>query len=133
METPRETKPRIARARELRRKMSLPEVLLWSGLRGGRLDGLKFRRQHPIGPYVIDFYCPSAQLAVEVDGWSHATEQRPDEDQIRDERLAERGIFTLRIPATEVLRSVDDTLATIRETARPWTINPPPSGGGVGP
>jgi very-short-patch-repair endonuclease len=113
--------------------MSLPEVLLWTALRGGRLDGLKFRRQHPVGPYVIDFYCPAAHLAVEIDGWSHATEDRPEKDEIRDLRLADRGIFTLRIPAAEVLRSVDDTLSTILETARPWKLNPPPSGGGVGP
>jgi very-short-patch-repair endonuclease len=113
--------------------MSLPEVLLWTALRGARLDGLKFRRQHPVGPYVLDFYCPAAHLAVEIDGWSHGAEDRPEQDAIRDMRLAERGVHTLRIPAGEVLRSVDDTLATILETARPWTLNPPPSGGGVGP
>jgi very-short-patch-repair endonuclease len=113
--------------------MSLPEVLLWNGLRGGRLDGLKFRRQHPMGPYVLDFYCPAAHLAVEIDGWSHGTEDRPKQDEIRDIRLAERGVHTVRIPASEVLRSVDDTLATILEAARPCKLNPPPSGGGVGP
>ena len=129
----RKEKPRIARARQLRREMSLPEVLLWSELRGGRLDGLKFRRQHPIGPYVLDFYCPSEHLAVEIDGWSHAAEERPEQDEIRDMRLAERGVRTLRIPAAEVLRSVDDTLSTIREAIHPWSLNPPPSGGGVGP
>jgi very-short-patch-repair endonuclease len=129
----RPEKPCIATARKLRRDMSLPEVLLWNGLRGGRLDGLKFRRQHPMGPYVFDFYCPAAHLAVEIDGWSHGTENRPEQDEIRDMRLAERGVHTLRIPASEVLRSVDDTLATILETARPWKLNPPPSGGGVGP
>jgi very-short-patch-repair endonuclease len=119
-------KPRIARARQLRREMSLPEVLLWSELRGGRLDGLKFRRQHPVGPYVLDFYCPSAHLAVEIDGWSHATEERPEQDEIRDMRLAERGVRTLRIPAAEVLRSVDDTLSTIREAIRPWSLTQSP-------
>ncbi|WP_233282153.1 endonuclease domain-containing protein [Caulobacter vibrioides] len=129
----RPEKPCIAQARTLRRQMSLPEVLLWNGLRGGRLDGLKFRRQHPIGPYVLDFYCPAAHLAVEIDGWSHATADRPEQDEIRDTRLAERGVHTLRIPASEVLRSVDDTLATVLEAARPWKQNPPPRGGGVGP
>jgi very-short-patch-repair endonuclease len=112
--------------------MSLLEVLLWAALRGGRLDGLKFRRQHPLGPYVLDFYCPAALLAVEIDGWSHGTENRPEQDEIRDMRLAERGVRTLRIPASEVLRSIDDTVGTIREAIWPWSANPPPSGGGVG-
>ncbi len=126
----RPEKPHIARARKFRREMSFPEVLLWTALRGGRLDGLKFRRQHPVGPYVLDFYCPSAHLAVEIDGASHTTDDRAEKDEIRDLRLAERGIHTLRIYAHEVLRSMDDTLSTILATARP---SPPPSGGGVGP
>ena len=53
------------RARTLRRKMTLPEVLLWQELRGGRLNGLHFRRQHPVGPYILDFFCAAARLAVE--------------------------------------------------------------------
>lgn len=99
--------------------MSLPEVLLWTELRGRRLDGLKFRRQQPIGPYLVDFYCPAANLAVEIDGEAHTADARSEQDQNRDVRLAERGIFTLRIPAVEVLRSVNDTLATILAAARP--------------
>jgi very-short-patch-repair endonuclease len=56
------------RAKRLRRDLSLPEVLLWECLRGGRLQGLRFRRQHPVGPYVLDFYHAQGKLAVEVDG-----------------------------------------------------------------
>ena len=63
--------PTFKRARELRRKMTLPEVVLWRALRKGRLAGLRIRRQHPIGPYILDFYCPSARLAIEVDGSVH--------------------------------------------------------------
>jgi very-short-patch-repair endonuclease len=59
------------RARALRRKMSLPEVVLWQALRRGQVAGLRFRRQHPIGPYILDFYCLSARLAIEVDGFAH--------------------------------------------------------------
>jgi len=51
----------LKRARKLRRKMTLPEVLLWERIRGGRLNGLRFRRQHPIGPYILNFYCASAR------------------------------------------------------------------------
>ena len=120
----------IARARSLRREMALPEILLWSELRGGRLGGLKFRRQHPFGPYVLDFYCAEKRLAVEVYGRVHETEDHPERDQIRDQRLAERGVTTLRIPASEVLRSVDDVLGTIREAIWPWRPGPPPEAEG---
>jgi very-short-patch-repair endonuclease len=57
-------------ARSLRRKLSLPEGLLWRAIKGRKLAGLHFRKQHPIGPYVLDFYCHEAKLAVEVDGQS---------------------------------------------------------------
>src|SRR5689334_16373959 len=60
----------VVKARELRRHMSLPETLLWRLLRRAP-NGVAFRRQHPIGPYVLDFYCPSAKLAIEVDGAAH--------------------------------------------------------------
>ncbi|WP_428151625.1 endonuclease domain-containing protein [Caulobacter sp.] len=113
--------------------MSLPEILLWSELRGGRLGGLKFRRQHPFGPYVLDFYCAEKRLAVEVDGEAHAHEDRPEQDRIRDQRLSENGVITLRIPARDVLQSVDSAIAVIREALWPWRPNPPPRGGGVGP
>ena len=62
---------KIGRARQLRRSLSLPEAKLWTLLRT-RPDGFKFRRQHPVGPYIVDFYCPEARLAIEVDGASHA-------------------------------------------------------------
>ena len=67
--TPKKT---VARARDLRRTMTLPEVLVWQHIRGRRLDGIRFRRQHPIGPYILDFFCEDARLAVEVDGESHS-------------------------------------------------------------
>src|SRR3954469_10158826 len=65
------------RARALRRAMTLPEVLLWQALRGGQVGGLRFRRQHPIGHYVLDFYCPALRLAVEVDGAAHDIPEGP--------------------------------------------------------
>ena len=95
--------------------MSLPEVLLWQALRGGRVHGFKFRRQHPAGPYVLDFYCPEARLAVEVDGSIHECDDRPERDRTRDERLAERGVRTLRIPARHVLESVEAAVAVVED------------------
>ena len=112
MDAPESTR-RLAHA--LRRAMTLPEVLLWRALKGRKLDGLHFRKQHPYGPYVLDFYCEAAKLCVEVDGYSHGTGGHPDRDAQRDALLAERGIRTLRLPAVLVLNDVDDAVATIRQ------------------
>ncbi|HEX3366714.1 endonuclease domain-containing protein [Phenylobacterium sp.] len=101
------------RAKALRRTMSLPEVLLWKALKGGAVGRLHFRKQHPIGPYVLDFYCDAAKLAVEIDGATHGTEEQPDRDARRDAWLAEQGIATLRLPGSLVLRDVDDAVRTI--------------------
>ena len=92
----------VTRARRSRREMSLPEVLLWRVLKT-RPDGIKFRRQHPSGPYVLDFFCNDARLAIEIDGISHNMGDRPQRDAARDAFFARAGIETLRIPASEVL------------------------------
>ena len=95
--------PRTVRlARSLRRRMSLPEVKLWLILRT-RPNGIRFRRQHPVGPYVLDFYCPEAKLAVEIDGIVHDMGDRPARDDVRCEWLAGQGIETIRIAAKDVL------------------------------
>jgi very-short-patch-repair endonuclease len=101
-------------AKALRRTMSLPEVLLWKAIKGRQVDGLQFRKQHPVGPYVLDFYCDAAKLAIEVDGSSHAFGDRPARDERRDAWLAAQGIATLRLPAALILRDVDDAVRTIR-------------------
>jgi very-short-patch-repair endonuclease len=93
----------VTRARELRQAMSLPEVVLWQHLRGSRFHSLRFRRQHPIGPYILDFYCPAAMLAVEVDGSAHDALERARHDAIRAAWLTERGVRQLRIPARDIL------------------------------
>jgi very-short-patch-repair endonuclease len=100
-------------AKTLRRKLSLPEGLLWRAVKGRKLNGLHFRKQHPIGPYVLDFYCDSAKLAVEVDGQGHSFGDRPQRDARRDAWLAEKGIRTLRLSAELVLNDVDDATRTI--------------------
>ncbi len=91
-------------ARKLRRSMSLPEVLLWRLLKG-QPQGLKFRRQHPVGSYVLDFYCPAAKLGFELDGIAHDIGTAPHRDPVRDARIGEYGIQIVRIPASEVLKS----------------------------
>jgi very-short-patch-repair endonuclease len=92
--------------------MTLPEVILWNWLRQ-RPTGLKFRRQHPTGPYVLDFFCSDARLAIEVDGEAHSWGDRPERDGARDEWLRSAGIQTLRIPATEILKDADAVLRYI--------------------
>src|SRR6266581_7129311 len=85
----------IERARAARRQMTPPEVIVWQGLRGNRLEGLRFRRQHPIGPYILDFFCTKSRLAVEVDGMGHNAPERVEHDERRTAWLAERGIRVL--------------------------------------
>jgi very-short-patch-repair endonuclease len=87
--------------------MTLPEVLLWNQLRRSP-DGVHFRRQHDIAPYVLDFYCAKAKLCIEVDGIVHEMGDRPERDEKRDAELAAMGIEVMRIPASEVLKSPED-------------------------
>ena len=108
MEAPQRT---IARARALRRQLTPPEARLWTALRRKRLNR-HFRRQHPIGPYVLDFYCDAAKLAVEVDGESHLG--RVTQDERRDRWLLRQGVRTHRIPAIEVRDNLEGVLETIR-------------------
>jgi very-short-patch-repair endonuclease len=115
MDAPTKTRDR---AKQLRRQMDLPEILLWKRLKASQLNGLRFRRQHPLGPYILDFYCDAAKLAVEVDGYSHDVAGRPAHDRRRDQWLAQRGVRTLRIPARDVLKSMEDVLATIAAAAK---------------
>jgi very-short-patch-repair endonuclease len=108
----------IELARRLRRQMTPPEARLWVALRRRQADGLRFRRQHPIGPYVLDFYCDSAKLAVEVDGFAHVTGDHPQRDARRDEWLAVRGIRTLRIDARDVRDELNGVVGLIVNVAR---------------
>jgi len=120
-------------ARALRRRMTLPEVKLWLILRM-RPEGIRFRRQHPIGPYSLDFYCPEAKLAVEIDGIVHDMGDQPARDMARDRWLAARGIETIRIAAKDVLAEpeiVAEGLVRIVLSRR--KAPPPPLCGGPPP
>jgi very-short-patch-repair endonuclease len=107
----------IDKARRLRRGMTLPEGLLWRELRK-RPEGLKFRRQHPSGAYVLDFFCSDARLAIEVDGFAHDTGDRSERDGMRDAWFARIGIKTLRIPAQAVLEDLSAAVLHIITEAR---------------
>ena len=104
-------------ARAHRREMSLSEVLLWEQLRR-KGTGRKWRKQHPAGPYNLDFYCDALQLCIEVDGEAHSMGERPVKDTRRDAWLAARRIKTLRIPAAEIMANLDGVLAWIELHAR---------------
>ena len=99
---PQTPRPAVVRARTLRKSMSLPEVQLWQALRQ-RPGGLKFRRQHPIGPYVVDFCCLAHRLAVEIDSFAHDVADRPARDMIKTTFLKDNGYRVLRISARRVL------------------------------
>ena len=96
-------------ARQLRTKMTLPEVLLWQQLRQ-RPNGLRFRRQFPIAGYVLDFVCLKKRLAIEIDGSIHGVADRAKRDQQRDAILLRPGFETLRIAAVNVLNNLDGAL-----------------------
>jgi very-short-patch-repair endonuclease len=105
------------RAKQLRSRLTPPEARLWTALSRGRLEGLHFRKQHPVGPYILDFYCADARLAVEVDGAGHGYGDRPGHDERRDAWLSARGIRTLRVPASRVKDELDAVLGLIRAAA----------------
>lgn len=92
--------------------MTLPERLLWRELRGNP-DGMKFRRQHPLGPYVLDFYCAAAKLGIEIDGIAHDMGNRPAADRSRDAFIASHGVEVLHLPASDVLASPQDVAASL--------------------
>ena len=105
------------RARTFRREMSLPEILLWRQLQK-RQTGYKWRKQHPAGPYALDFYCDAAKLCVEVDGEAHDRGGQPRKDALRDAWLEGHEIATLRVPAAEILGNLAGVLAVINAHAR---------------
>jgi very-short-patch-repair endonuclease len=93
--------------------MSLPELLLWNELRRDRLEGLRFRRQHPFGRYVLDFYSDPVRLVVEVDGAMHFVGDRPERDAERNRFLQTAGLRVLRLPARLVLKDMTAAIDTI--------------------
>ncbi|HEY9218497.1 MAG TPA: endonuclease domain-containing protein [Phenylobacterium sp.] len=98
----------MKRARRFRRAMTEPEVILWSRLRGRLPDRPVFRRQVPLGGYVLDFYCPAAKLVVEVDGHHHFTEAGEARDERRDAWLKARGLEVVRVGAARVFAAAGE-------------------------
>ncbi len=103
----------MEQARTFRKEPTRSEELLWERLRRKGLDGHKFRRQHPYGPFILDFYCPERRLAVEVDGSIHASQAAADEE--RQELLEASGLKVLRVRSHDVENNIDAVLSKIRE------------------
>jgi very-short-patch-repair endonuclease len=124
----------VKRARSLRRQMSLPEVLLWQQLRK-RPNGLKFRRQFPIGQMTVDFACLERRLIIEVDGEGRSFGDQPRRDVARDAILTREGFRVMRVPARDVLKNMNGVLRFIVATCsevgplhQPSAGSPPRSG-----
>ena len=103
----------LALARKLRREQIDPEQLLWQLLRDRRLTGYKFRRQHPIKPYILDFYCHEVRLAIELDGGQHNAPEERARDERRTLFLNTQGIRVLRFWNHEVINNTEDVLQAV--------------------
>ncbi|GGF52985.1 hypothetical protein GCM10007301_10590 [Azorhizobium oxalatiphilum] len=114
------------RARTLRSDMTDAEQALWRQLRGHRLGGLSFRRQHPLAIYVVDFVCLPAQLVIELDGGQHFEEPGRARDMRRDAVLSRLGFRMLRFSNLDVLKNMPGVLETITAATRDEGAQPPP-------
>jgi very-short-patch-repair endonuclease len=103
------------RARELRADETRAESRLWKELRNGRMQGLKFRRQHQFGNYIADFYCHEAQLVIECDGSVHSGNDSWQHDQSRDVYMIGQGLRVLRFANEEVLENTQAVLQKIAD------------------
>ncbi|MDN3204714.1 endonuclease domain-containing protein [Algoriphagus sediminis] len=107
------------RARELRRKLTPAERVLWNLLRKKALEGFKFRRQHPIRNFIADFYCHSNKLVIELDGSIHDEVSQSEYDKGRTEELKELGITVIRFRNEEVFETTEDVLKRISKYLTP--------------
>ncbi len=99
--------------RQLRQRMTPAELVLWKKLRNGKFLQLKFKRQHSIGNYIVDFYCAHPRLIIEIDGGVHFEKEQKEKDTYRDKNLAEMDYAILRFSNDEVLNSTKDVLRRI--------------------
>jgi very-short-patch-repair endonuclease len=100
-------------ARQLRKRSTIPEKILWERLRRHQLGGFKFKRQHHIGRYVVDFFCSELRLIVELEGGIHEKENQKEYDEVRFEELESLGFKTLRIKNDEVINNIENVIKKI--------------------
>ncbi|RDC65335.1 Leucine--tRNA ligase [Adhaeribacter pallidiroseus] len=104
--------------KQLRQNLTSAEARLWQALRGNKLVGRKFRRQHSIEDYIVDFYCPSEKLIIELDGLMHQQKDITLNDQERDVRLKQLGFIVLRFDNSAIIKDLEKVLATIKSHFR---------------
>jgi very-short-patch-repair endonuclease len=105
---------------KLRKRLTPSEAALWRMLQGSKIDGRKFRRQHSLGNYILDFYCPAERLAIELDGASHASEQAGARDCEKRSFVEYHGIRVIRFENHWVFDEADFVLWRIRENFGWW-------------
>lgn len=103
-------------ARELRKNMTKAEIMLWGRLRRRAVEGCRFRRQHPIGPFIADFFCSEAGLIIELDGAVHDEEEQRQRDRLRDLAMEDHGLRMLRIKNKEVLTGMEGVVSKITKS-----------------
>ena len=104
----------------LRNNSTAPDAILWRALKGKQVDGLKFRRQFGLGPYVLDFYCPKIRLCIELDGEVHKSYEQSQYDEIRTRFMASNNIKVIRFENDVVYRNIEAIKETIKEHKRMW-------------
>ncbi|HNR76720.1 MAG TPA: endonuclease domain-containing protein [Parvularculaceae bacterium] len=112
------TRKTTERAQRLRREATPAERKLWARFKAKKLNGLAFRRQHPIGPYIVDFYCAALKLAIEIDGDSHGSEEALRRDEKRSAFIASKGVRIIRFWNSDIHERLDGALADILEEER---------------
>ena len=107
-------KPLKELRKELRKNLTPAEAVMWNALQKKQLEGRKFRRQHSIGNYIVDFYCPKEKLIVELDGAGHFTPEGSDQDKKRDAYMARLNIKVLRFENRDIFNNLDAVLEVIK-------------------
>ena len=107
------TRAKTKRARKLRNETTDAEGYVWGRISRRQVDGFKFRRQHPVGPYILDFYCPELGLCIELDGEQHGSDEGLEHDLQRTQFLEAQGIEVIRFWNTDVYEDLDSVISTI--------------------
>ena len=116
--------PEILRlAGDLRRNMTKAEKLLWDKLRHRKMDGYRFRRQHPLKDFIVDFFCYEAMLVIELDGDVHDSDFQAERDLERTKILNQLGLTIIRFSNKEVHQNISQVISTIREKIKAITLN----------
>lgn len=108
-------KTTLRRAKNLRRNLTKAEAILWREFQGGKLNDFKFRKQHPIGPFIVDFACVKQKLVIEIDGATHAEDHQIEYDQRREAYQKLKDWDVVRVTNIDVYENIEGVLMVIAE------------------